>query len=510
MARNDGEVLLVLLPLHVGRGLFVAVHDRVDHAVPLHVPVGLPAVDGDVVHAHLLFAHAEHDAVARLLRHVLPGSVGIHAQVVRDCANDLRIVIPGRKRRDSAFIERKRRVRHHEGGIDLFPAADAQAVWTCSVRCIEGKVARLQLVHRMPVLRAGQRKRVEVLVVRQAARSARARFLRSVVGRRRLCAAFPSRRTVDRLHEHAAVGQLRRRLHRLRNARRRVLFQDDAVDDHVDEVLDLLVEHERFAFEAQHLTVDAHAREALLLQILEQLRELALAPDHDRSHDERTNAFAQSQDLIRDLVGRLFFDLASALRTMRRAHAGEEQAQVVVDFRGGAHGRARVFARGLLIDGHGRRKTVDTVQVGLVHLAQKLARVAGEALHIAALPFRVHRVEGKARLARSGQAGNDDQLVARDGHVDVFQVVLAGAFDDDSVLCHNCVLFLRRSFLQHLIIAEEKPLEQTCALRHRICAFCSPSQERAHKGGRLASPRKRAVGCFWRIPRKWRAVRHVR
>ena len=132
-----------------------------------------------------------------------------------------------------------------------------------------------------------------------------------------------------------------------------------------------------------------------------------------------------------------------------RPHSGQcgtptranKQAQVVVYLGGGAHGGARVLAGGLLVDGHGRRQAVDAVQVGLVHLPQEHARVAGEALHVAALPFGVHGVEGQAGLARARKPREHDQLVARYGEVDVLQVVLACAFDDDGVLSHRCSSF---------------------------------------------------------------------
>ena len=220
------------------------------------------------------------------------------------------------------------------------------------------------------------------------------------------------RRRVHRLHENATFREARGGLHRLGNAGGRLLLQDDAVHHDVDEMLDLLVEHDRLALKAHDLAVDAHAREALFLQILQKLRELALPPDDDRRHDERAHPFAKRQDLIGDLVGGLLLDLAAALRAVRRAHAREQKAQVVVDLRGGAHGGARVLRGSLLSIGDGRRKAVDAVKVRLAHLAEELARVAGQALHVAALAFGVHGVEGQAGLARTRQSRDDHELVA--------------------------------------------------------------------------------------------------
>src|SRR5690606_18112044 len=55
-------------------------------------------------------------------------------------------------------------------------------------------------------------------------------------------------------------------------------------------------------------------------------------------------------------------------------------------------------------------------------------------LDIATLTLRVERVEGQRRLAGAGQAGDHDQLVTRQGQVDVLQVV--GARPTDQNLVH--------------------------------------------------------------------------
>lgn len=140
------------------------------------------------------------------------------------------------------------------------------------------------------------------------------------------------------------------RLDCLDQAWQRRLLQHDAVDDDLDVVLVLLVELEALV-EAVHLAVDAHAREALLGQVLEELDELALSPAHDWRHDDDAIAGrAVAHDAIRDLVGCLLLDDAAADRTVRGADACVEQAQVIVDFRRRADGRARVLRGGLLVD----------------------------------------------------------------------------------------------------------------------------------------------------------------
>ena len=86
---------------------------------------------------------------------------------------------------------------------------------------------------------------------------------------------------------------------------------------------------------------------------------------------------------------------------------------------------------GLLRDRDRRAQPADVVDVGLGHLAQELAGEARQALDIAPLPFGIQRVEGQRALARSADARQADQLVARQREIDVPQVMLAGPFDDD-------------------------------------------------------------------------------
>ena len=54
------------------------------------------------------------------------------------------------------------------------------------------------------------------------------------------------------------------------------------------------------------------------------------------------------------------------------------------------------MARGLLVDGNGRRQAGDLVYIGLVHPAQEHPGVAGQALDVAALAVGINGIEGKA------------------------------------------------------------------------------------------------------------------
>ena len=95
----------------------------------------------------------------------------------------------------------------------------------------------------------------------------------------------------------------------------------------------------------------------------------------------------------------------------------------------------------LLLDGDRGREAVDQIDVGLLHLLEKLARVGRQRLDVAALPFGVNRVEGERRLARARQPGDDRELVPRNIDVDIAKVMNAGAAYGYPALTHLCAFF---------------------------------------------------------------------
>ena len=165
--------------------------------------------------------------------------------------------------------------------------------------------------------------------------------------------------------------------------------------------------------------------------VLEQLAVLALAAPHDRREDHELRALRQRHHLVDDLLRRLRLDRSPAVVAVRMPDPGPEQPQVVVDLGDRADRRARVAAGRLLVDRDRRRQALDRVDVGLVHLPEELPRVRRQRLDVAALPLGVDGVEGKARLARAGQPGDDHQGVAGQPQMEVLEVVLPRARDDD-------------------------------------------------------------------------------
>jgi hypothetical protein len=90
----------------------------------------------------------------------------------------------------------------------------------------------------------------------------------------------------------------------------------------------------------------------------------------------------------------------------------------------------RGIARGrLLLDRDGGREAVDMLDVRLLHHLEELARVGREGFHVPPLALRIDGIEGERGFARTGEAGDDRQALARDIHVDGLQIVLPRAAD---------------------------------------------------------------------------------
>jgi hypothetical protein len=223
-----------------------------------------------------------------------------------------------------------------------------------------------------------------------------------------------------------------RRLDRVRQAALARLLDLQAVDDHLDRVLLLLLELGRLGQRVDD-AVHPCAAVALGLQVGEQVDVLALAAADHRREDLEAGALLELEDAVDDLRGLLAGDDPAALRAVRRAGAGVQQPEVVVDLGDRADRRAGVAGGRLLVDRDRRRQALDEVDVRLVHLPEELPGVRGEGLHVAALALREDRVEGEARLAGPGQAGEDDQGVARQVERDVLEVVLTRATHDEAV-----------------------------------------------------------------------------
>ena len=403
-ARPVRHVLLDLLADLLRLGLHEAPLEVLDDAGEARVVVAHAPLVVAVAERDALLAGAVEEQVPVLLGHVVPRHAGVDAERLGDALEHL--LEPAERElavgKEGPLVDADGAVRYDQVGVDLLREPEAVAGGAGAVRRVEAEDARLDLGQRDATVDAG-----ELLAE----------------GERAL--VVPGEFDVDE-----AVGEGGGGLDGVGEPPPQALLHDEPVDDHGDVVLELLVELD-VLFEFAYLAVDLDPDEAVGAELLEELAVLALAPAHDRGDHAEASALFEFAHLVDDLLHALPEDGPPALGAVRVPDAGVEQAQVVVDLGDRAHGGARVAGGRLLVDGDGRRKALDAVDVRLVHLAEELAGVGGEALHVAALALGVDGVEGERGLARAREAGDDDEAVARQPQGDVLEVVLAGAVDDE-------------------------------------------------------------------------------
>jgi len=294
---------------------------------------------------------------------------------------------------DRAGGQAQLREGHHALGVEKAYLADAVATGTGAHGIVEAEQPRLQLGQAVAADRAGV-----------------------TAGEHLFAAAVHVQR------DGAAFGQLQRGLETLGQALLAFGADAQAVDDHVQVVfLGFLQRGQLLDF--LQLAIDPQPHEALRLQAGQFVLEAALAgPRNGRQHGQ-ARLGRPGQHGVDHLADALRLQRQPVVGAVGRAHPCVQQAQVVVDLGDGAHGRARIVARRLLLDGDRRRQAFDQVDIGLVHQLEELARVCRQAFHVATLAFRIQRVERQRRLARTGQARHHDQLVARQVQRDVLEIV---------------------------------------------------------------------------------------
>ncbi len=432
-ARRRAHVALDLFARPLALRLAIAPLEIGDDALErlLHL-VGAQAVV--VGEADLLVARAVEDRLARRLRQLAPGLVEPELVVPGERLERLQVIGRTRLRpgRDRAALQRGLRVGHDERRIDPKLRAEPAADRAGAVRVVEREEPGLDLRDGEARHRAGEFGGEEDSLRRMASGFGRiaSSEWRMEPARHFAIRHFAIRWSIGELDHRQPVRQLERGLETLGEPRRHVGPHDDAVDHHLDVVLELLVERRRVG-DLVELPVDLEPLEAALHVVGDLLAVFAFPPAHDRRGEVEPRALGQGEHAVDHLAHRLALDRQPGRRRIGDADARPQKPHVVVDLGDRADGRARVLRRRLLLDGDRRREAVDLVDVRLLHHLEELPGVGRQRLDIAPLAFGVDRVEGERRLARAGQAGEHDELVARDGEVDVLEVVLARAADRD-------------------------------------------------------------------------------
>ena len=345
--------------------------------------------------------------VPRPLRQLAERRVDVDLEVAAQGRDGLchEVLVARRPWSDRALQQRQRRIGHDALGVEVPQRAQALADGAAAVGRVERERPRRQLRDAQAAADAGQRPGEQPVA------------------------------PVEAVDEDHVSREVQGDFDRIGQAPLDAGLHDQPVDDDFDRMVAAPLEGD-VVLEGAQLAVDAGLEEAPLAPRREVLLELALAAAHDGREHVDPRVVRIRHHLRHDLVGRLRRDGQAAVRAVRDADVGEEQPEIVVDLGHGADRRPRVRAGGLLLDGQSRREPLDRVDVRLLHLLEELPGVGRERLDVAALPLGIDRVEGQRRLPGSRQPRDDHELVARQVHVDPFQVVDARAADGDLAVDH--------------------------------------------------------------------------
>ena len=177
--------------------------------------------------------------------------------------------------------------------------------------------------------------------------------------------------------------------------------------------------------------VDDHPAAPLLPNLRQDERQLLAIDLEDRRPELDHGARRQRQDRLQDLTRGSAGRGLPAARAAGLTDGREQQVEIARDVRHRSDGGAGVAGGGLLLDGDDRGEAEDEIDVRLGDLGHEGLGEARQRLQVSSLALRVDRVERQAGLARAGQPGDHDQLVARNLQRDVLEIVDPGTLDRD-------------------------------------------------------------------------------
>jgi len=120
-------------------------------------------------------------------------------------------------------------------------------------------------------------------------------------------------------------------------------------------------------------------------------------------------------------------------RTVAGAETSIEHPQEVRNLRQGSQGGTGTRHLEPLTDGNGRAQALDGIDFRRIQALQKLTRPCRQRFQIPPLAFGEECVESEGGFSGPAYAGNHDELVAGKGNIDVLEIVLASAANDDMV-----------------------------------------------------------------------------
>ena len=167
--------------------------------------------------------------------------------------------------------------------------------------------------------------------------------------------------------DYFAFAPLKTGLDRVGQAASRLVADNQAIDHDLDRVRFFGVELEaRVGLEFRQLTVDSRPHEPLAGQLLQHVAELTLLLLDHRREQHYSRVLRKREELLDDVARAQARNRLAALRAVRLADVGEQQAQIVVNLGCGGDSRARVPTGGTLLDGDRRREPLDVIDVRLL------------------------------------------------------------------------------------------------------------------------------------------------
>ena len=180
---------------------------------------------------------------------------------------------------------------------------------------------------------------------------------------------------VHHVYDNKPAGKSCRRLYGIRQARANVRLDDKTVDDNFNVVLLILLKLDALG-KVINDAVSTHTDKAALARRLKLLLVLALPAAHHRRQNLNFRALRHLHHPVDDLIDGLLADLSAADRAVRHTDARVQKAQIIVNFRHRAYRGTRVFGGCFLVDGNGRRKAVNVIDIRLFHLPEEHTGIA--------------------------------------------------------------------------------------------------------------------------------------
>ena len=141
--------------------LGIALVQDIAHARKLGVPLAATSIELLIVDRNLLVAHTIQKRTAHPRGQVLPRRIDTYLEVLADRGEDLGVIVRiAEQAAKDSIGNRFRRILNQRLGIDRFLKAQTVALGAGAIGRVERKIARLQIVNGMSVLRARQRQRV--------------------------------------------------------------------------------------------------------------------------------------------------------------------------------------------------------------------------------------------------------------------------------------------------------------------------------------------------------------